>query len=84
MRTLTKNTKRDERREFAIKNNLLTLVDQVISERKAIALMDLLGIKVCLCIDMDAKDEFFELSGLMIDGKHNNDLNRMEFKITEI
>lgn len=73
---------RIQRKEFCIKNGLLDLVEKTMSEDDTLKLMNKLGIKTFMCIDSDVKDEFFNLSGLMIFGNHNNDLNKMEFIIS--
>ena len=79
-----KNSKRNNRRQFAIQNNLLILVNKTFTEKETINIFNGLGIEIFMCIDSEDKDKFFELSGLMVSGNHNQDLNQMEFTITEI
>ena len=82
MENLKNNTRRDQRNEFCIQNDLLGLIDSVITEKKAIELFESFGIKCSMCIDPDVKDQFFELSGLSLSGWNDNDTNKMIFRIT--
>ena len=77
-------TKKQTRRNFSITNNLLDLIGKTLSEKDAIKTLNNVGIKAIMCIDSSDKALFFELTGLMIDGKHNNDKNEMEFEIFEL
>ena len=73
-----------QRREFSIKNNLLSLVGKTLSEKEMIKTLELVGIETFMCVDMDNKNDFLELSGLLITGKQNNEINEMEFVMKEI
>ena len=72
---------RNERVEFCITNNLNELLETTITEVGLITLLNYLGIKTFMCIDNDCKDEFFDLSGISINGKHDSETNKMVFKL---
>lgn len=81
---MTDLTPKQNRRNFTITNNLLDLIGKTLSEKEVIILLNGIGIKSIMCIDSEDKDLFFNLTGLMIDGKHNIDTNKMEFEIFEL
>ena len=73
--------RRNDRVEFCINNNLNDLLDTVVTEVKLINIFNSLGIKTYMCIDPDCKDEFFEMSGISIEGRHDDFTNKMVFKL---
>lgn len=81
-------TLQNKRRNFAIENNIIPLIGKTFSTKGILKVLKSIGIKPACwlvdCFDPKDKDNFFNLTGLLIDGGHNHDKNEMEFKIFEL
>lgn len=75
--------RRDQRRNFSIDNGILDLVGKKLLYKQTVALLNRLGIEVFMFIDSDCDESFFELTGLYLEGRHDESLNDMVFEIKD-
>ena len=79
------NAKQIKRENFCIDNNLLELLGKTLSEKEALKLIKSVGlVPVCQyieCFDPEDKDNFYELTGLLLDGNRNIEKNKLEYTV---